>query len=46
MAKKPKVKKTKIKGKRTAKKNKPKRQPNRDAEALEPAGAYVPGVAT
>jgi hypothetical protein len=46
MAKKQKAKKTKIKRKRTAKKNKPKRQPNRDAEALEPAGTYVLGIAT
>jgi hypothetical protein len=26
--------------------NKPKSQPNRDAEAIEPVGAYVPGPAT
>ena len=42
MAKERKAKKTKAKRKRTAKKNKPKR----DAEALDPLGTYVPGVAT
>jgi hypothetical protein len=42
MAKKRKAKKTKIKRRRSAKKNKSNRQPNRDAEALEPAGSYVP----
>jgi hypothetical protein len=46
MARKPKAKKTKIKRKRTAKKKKSNRQPNRDAEALEPAGTYVPTIPT
>jgi hypothetical protein len=40
------AKKTNIKRKRTAKKNKTKRQPNRDAEALEPAVTYVPAIPT
>jgi hypothetical protein len=42
MAKKRNTKTTKTKRKRTAKKNKPKR----DAEALDPVGTYVPSVAT
>jgi hypothetical protein len=46
VAKKRKAKMTKIKLKRPTKKTKFKRQPSRDAEALEPAGTYVPGVAT
>jgi hypothetical protein len=46
MAKKRKAKKNKIKRKRTAKKNKSNRQPNRDAEAVEPAGSYVPRIPT
>ena len=45
MAKKRKAKKTKIKRKRT-KKKKSNRQPNRDAEALEPAVTYVPIIPT
>ena len=47
MAKKRKAKKTKIKRKRMAKKKKEfNRQPNRDAEALEPTGTYVPTIPT
>jgi hypothetical protein len=46
MAKKRKAQKTKIKRKRRTKKNKSNRQPNRDAEALGPAGTYVPTVPT
>ena len=52
MAKKRKAKKNKIKRRRSAKQNKSKkknksnRQPNRDAEALEPAGTYVPTIPT
>ena len=44
MARRPKARKTKIKRKRRAKENKPKS--SRDAGAPEPAGTYVPGVAT
>jgi len=44
MTRKPKAKKTKVKRMRTAKKNKSNRQPNRDAETLEPA--YVPTIPT
>jgi len=46
MAKKLKAKTTKTKPKRTAKKNKSNKQPNRDAEALEPPVIYVPGIPT
>jgi hypothetical protein len=46
MAKKRKVKKNRIKRKRTAKKKKSNRQPNRDAEALEPTETYVPTIPT
>jgi hypothetical protein len=46
MAKKRKAQKTKIKRKRMKKKNKSNRQPNSDAEALEPAEAYVPTIPT
>ena len=46
MAKKRKAKKNKIKSRRSAKKNKSNRRSNRDAEALEPAGTYVPTIPT
>jgi hypothetical protein len=46
MAKKRKVKKNRIKRKRTAKKKKSNRQPNRDAEALEPTETNVPTIPT
>jgi len=46
MTKKRKANKSKIKRERTAKKNKSNRQPNRDAEPLEPAVTYVPAIPT